>query len=193
MSQKRKSYSPAEKVRLLKEHLVNGVPVSKICEENQLQPTVFYRWQRQFFENGAAAFQNARDRETARLKKKIASLEEKVAKKNEVLGELMEEHLRLKKILGKPDPAQGQEEDASIRCRFHPKMAGQNAALPSWNAGGTGDPAQQISRLGRTLRHRKPPQCPGSEAIPASKKTSGKPSCATTSGIRTRATAACLI
>ena len=100
MSKKRKSYSPAEKVRLLKEHLVNGVPVSKICDENQLQPTVFYRWQRQFFENGAAAFKNDQDREAARLKKKIASLEEKVAKKNEVLGELMEEHLTLKKNLG---------------------------------------------------------------------------------------------
>ena len=100
MSKKRKSYSPAEKVRLLKEHLVNGVPVSKICDENQLQPTVFYRWQRQFFENGAAVFQNDQDREAARLKKKIASLEEKVAKKNEVLGELMEEHLTLKKNLG---------------------------------------------------------------------------------------------
>ena len=100
MSQKRKNYSPTEKVRLLKEHLVNGVPVSKICDENQLQPTVFYRWQRQFFENGAAAFQRDQDREAARLKKKIASLEEKVAKKNEVLGELMEEHLTLKKNLG---------------------------------------------------------------------------------------------
>ena len=100
MSKKRKSYSPTEKVRLLKEHLVNGIPVSKICDENQLQPTVFYRWQRQFFKNGAAVFENEQDREAARLKKKIASLEEKVAKKNEVLGELMEEHLTLKKKLG---------------------------------------------------------------------------------------------
>ena len=100
MSQKRKNYSPTEKVRLLKEHLVNGVSVSKICDENQLQPTVFYRWQRQFFENGSAAFQRDQGREAARLKKKIASLEEKVAKKNEVLGELMEEHLTLKKNLG---------------------------------------------------------------------------------------------
>ena len=100
MSKKRKSYSPEEKVRLLKEHLVNDVPVSKICDENQLQPTVFYRWQRQFFENGAAVFQKEQDREAARLKKKIANLEEKIAKKNEVLGELMEEHLTLKKKIG---------------------------------------------------------------------------------------------
>ena len=98
--QKRKNYTPEEKVRLLKEHLVNGVAVSQICEENQLQPTVFYRWQRQFFEQGAAAFKNDQDKERTRLEKKIASLEEKVAKKNEVLGELMEAHIELKKSLG---------------------------------------------------------------------------------------------
>jgi transposase-like protein len=31
--------------------------VSDLCEELALQPTVFYRWQKEFFENGAAAFQ----------------------------------------------------------------------------------------------------------------------------------------
>jgi len=100
MRKKRKHYSPEEKVRLLKEHLVNGTAVSQICDENKLQPTVFYRWQRQFFEQGAAAFKSDQDRERTRLKKKIASLEEKVAKKNEVLGELMEAHIDLKKSLG---------------------------------------------------------------------------------------------
>jgi len=100
MSKKRKSYSPEEKVRLLKEHLVNGVAVSQICDNNQLQPTVFYRWQRQLFEQGAAAFKNDQDKERARLEKKIVSLEEKVAKKNDVLVELMEAHIELKKSLG---------------------------------------------------------------------------------------------
>jgi transposase-like protein len=100
MSKKRKYYTPEEKVRLLKEHLVNGKSVSELCDEHQLQPTVFYRWQRQFFSNGAAAFQNDQDREATRLKKQVAKLEEKVTKKNEVLGELMEEHLALKKNLG---------------------------------------------------------------------------------------------
>jgi transposase len=100
MSKKRKSYSPEEKVRLLKEHLVNGIAVSQICDNNQLQPTVFYRWQRQFFEQGAAAFKNDQDKERARLEKKIVLLEEKVAKKNDVLVELMEAHIELKKSLG---------------------------------------------------------------------------------------------
>ena len=53
----RKHYSPEEKVLILKKHLIEHVPVSTICDEYQLQPTVFYRWQKDFFENGAAAFQ----------------------------------------------------------------------------------------------------------------------------------------
>src|SRR5205814_546965 len=31
-------------------------PVSKLCDELGLQPTVLYRWQKEFFENGRAAF-----------------------------------------------------------------------------------------------------------------------------------------
>ena len=100
MSRKRKNYTPEEKVRILKEHLVNGAPVSELCEQHHLQPTVFYRWQRQLFEQGATAFQRSPNRETSQLKQKIEKLEEKVARKNEVLGELMEDHIALKKSLG---------------------------------------------------------------------------------------------
>ena len=107
MSEKRKYYSPEEKVSILKQHLVNGVPVSELCDEYQLQPTVFYRWQRQLFARGAAAFQAEQNRENIRLKQQIARLEEKVTRKNEVLGELMEEHIALKKELGQSEQAMG--------------------------------------------------------------------------------------
>ena len=33
------------------------VPISELCDKHGLQPTVFYRWQKEFFENGTAAFQ----------------------------------------------------------------------------------------------------------------------------------------
>lgn len=100
MNKKRKNYSPEEKVSILKEHLVNGVTVSELCDRHQLHPTVFYRWQRQLFEQGTAAFQNDEKREVKQLKQKIEKLENKVVKKNEVLGELMEAHIALKKSLG---------------------------------------------------------------------------------------------
>jgi transposase len=56
MKKRRKHYTPEEKVAILSRHLVEVVPISDLCDESGLQPTVFYRWQKEFFENGAAAF-----------------------------------------------------------------------------------------------------------------------------------------
>ena len=97
----RKNYTPEEKVRILRRHLLDKVPVSTLCDEYRLQPTVFYRWQKQFFEGGAAAFQPVKDRRRQKVQdRRVTELEEKLQRKNEVLSELMEEHVQLKKDLG---------------------------------------------------------------------------------------------
>jgi len=54
MRKERKHFSGEEKVAILRRHLLDKVPVSDLCEETGLRPTVFYRWQKEFFENGAA-------------------------------------------------------------------------------------------------------------------------------------------
>jgi transposase len=58
MRKERKHFTPEEKVAILRQHLVDRAPVSELCEELGLRPTVFYRWQKELFENGAAAFQS---------------------------------------------------------------------------------------------------------------------------------------
>jgi|GEM_PF-1669155 transposase-like protein len=55
MSNERKHHSPEEKVAILRRHLIDKIPVSTLCDEHDLHPTVFYRRLKQFFENGAAA------------------------------------------------------------------------------------------------------------------------------------------
>lgn len=100
MRKKRKNYSAQEKVVILKYHLVDQIPVSDLCDKYQLQPTVFYRWQKEFFENGAAAFEKNNSRQKKAEEQRIAKLEAKLQTKNEVLSELMEEHIQLKKDLG---------------------------------------------------------------------------------------------
>lgn len=100
MRKKRKNYSAQDKVIILKRHLIDQVPVSDLCDEYQLQPTVFYRWQKEFFENGAAAFEKDNSRQKKAEVKRIQKLEAKLQTKNEVLSELMEEHIHLKKELG---------------------------------------------------------------------------------------------
>lgn len=57
MKKSRKRCSPAEKVAVLRRHLLEKEPISKLCDELGLQSTVFDRWQKEFFENGAAAFE----------------------------------------------------------------------------------------------------------------------------------------
>ena len=100
MSEKRKQYTPQEKVSILRRHFVDKVPVSDLCDEYGLHPTMFYRWQKVFFEHGASAFQAQQNAVEKQLKKKIAVLEAKLTKKNEVLAEVMEAHVLLKKSLG---------------------------------------------------------------------------------------------
>jgi len=56
MANKRKKFSPEEKVGLLRLHLIEKELVSDICDRHGLNPNVFYRWQKIFFENGATAF-----------------------------------------------------------------------------------------------------------------------------------------
>jgi transposase len=101
MTRKRKNYTPEEKVAILRRHLVEKVPVSDLCDELGLNPTVFYGWQKQFFENGAAAFQRKRKGNGPSPEaRKLEKLEAKLTQKNEVLAELLEEHVQLKKELG---------------------------------------------------------------------------------------------
>ena len=102
MRKERKHYTADEKVAILRRNLLDQVSVSDLCEELRLRPTVFYRWQKEFFENGAAAFQSQErhHRQVEEKQKRIEFLEKKVQTKDEVLAELMAEHVALKKSLG---------------------------------------------------------------------------------------------
>ena len=97
MKKTRKHYTAQEKVAILRRHLVDKEPVSKLCDERALQPTVFYRWQKEFFENGAAAFQTSNRHSRQPEQERIERLEKKIQTKDEVLAELMAEHMALKK------------------------------------------------------------------------------------------------
>ena len=110
MARQRRHFTPEQKVALLRLHLLEKKPVSDICEEHHLSVTLFYLWQKQFFENGAAAFANSgkRLRATPDAKdRKITALEEKLQRKNEVLAEFMVENVKLKKEIGEPLRASG--------------------------------------------------------------------------------------
>jgi len=103
----RKHLTPEQKLSIVRRHLLEKTPISDLCDEFGIHATQYYLWQKQLFENGAAVFErrpnqaNQRRQENAAAQK-IAQLEEKLHKKNEVVAELLEEHVQLKKELGEP-------------------------------------------------------------------------------------------
>ena len=97
---RRRYFKAAEKVAILKRHLVAKEDVSAICEDLKIHPNQFYEWQKLFFENGVKAFESDERRDEAVLQAKVATLESKLQRKDAVLSELMEEHLTLKKSFG---------------------------------------------------------------------------------------------
>jgi len=97
---KRRYFSGEDKVRILRRHLIDKVPVSDLCDKHGLHPTLLYKWQKEFFEHGAAAFERRDDAKSRRLEKQNAALKAKLANKDEVIAEIMESHVALKKSLG---------------------------------------------------------------------------------------------
>ena len=102
----RRHYSTEQKVAILKRHMVDKVPVSDLCNEENLQPSVFYTWQRQALENLAGAFSTpAADGPSKREKELVAKtkeLEAKLARKDNVIAEVAAELVATKKALGVP-------------------------------------------------------------------------------------------
>ena len=102
MNKQRRHFAGTEKVAILKRHLLDKVPISDLCDELDIYPNQLYGWLKEFFENGHAAFDNGRKSKTVEdaKDKKIQQLEAKLARKNDVMAELMEAHTELKKSLG---------------------------------------------------------------------------------------------
>jgi transposase-like protein len=100
MSKKRKRYNSQEKMIILRKHLLEGVPVSDVCDQYGIQPSLFYRWQKLLFEQGGQVFDRAAGSQGKQQQRQIEALQQKLSKKDEVLAELMEEYVSLKKSGG---------------------------------------------------------------------------------------------
>jgi transposase-like protein len=97
----RRQFSPEQKIKILRQHLLEKTPISEVCEKQQITPTQFYQWQKIFFENGAAAFaKTVGGRAHSQAEQRLTKLEDKLKRKDEVIAEIMAEHILLKKSLG---------------------------------------------------------------------------------------------
>jgi transposase len=102
--QERRHFTPEQKSKILREHHLDKVPVSDLCEKYKLQPSVFYGWQRALFERAPQVFVESRTTPAETVKRelggKVEQLEAKLAKKDGVIAELSEALVDLKKELG---------------------------------------------------------------------------------------------
>jgi transposase-like protein len=103
----RRHFSPEQKAAIVRRHLVDKVPVSDLCDEHKIQPSMLYTWQKAVVDGAARAFEAPAERargssRETELSKRIEQLEAKLAKKDAIIAEISEEYVTLKKELGEP-------------------------------------------------------------------------------------------
>lgn len=105
MSQTRRHFTPDQKAQIVRRHLSGKEPISNLADEFGLQPSQIHNWVKLVLDQAEKAFQNGPGRppRDERVKdKRIEHLQARLVQKNEVIAELMEEHVQLKKGLGEP-------------------------------------------------------------------------------------------
>ena len=95
---KRKRYTAEQKVAILREHFENNIPVTDICEKYRIHHNQFYRWRKELFEVAVEGFSQKSSKN--KHEKVIAKFKETLKDRNEVIAELLEENLKLKKSNG---------------------------------------------------------------------------------------------
>jgi transposase-like protein len=105
MRQSRRHFSTSQKAQIVRRHVSGKEPVSNLADEFGLQPSQIHTWVKQVLDQAERAFEHATGQppRIEQIKdRKIEHLQAKLAQKNEVIAELMEDHVKLKKELGDP-------------------------------------------------------------------------------------------
>jgi len=94
----RKRYTAEDKIKILRELQEGGKTVSQVSEEYGIHPNNIFKWRKQHLEMGVQGFKTKRDDISSKAKdRKISALEDRIKHKDEVIAELAEELLALKK------------------------------------------------------------------------------------------------
>ena len=98
----RRQFSAEQKAQIVRRHLADKEPVSKLAVELQVQPSLIHLWVKQVLDQAQRAFERSTGtRGVAQTaERRIEQLQAKLVQKNEVIAELMEENVRAKKATG---------------------------------------------------------------------------------------------
>jgi transposase len=103
MRQSRRHFSASQKAQIVRRHLSGKEPVSNLADEFGVQPSQIHTWVKQLLDQAERALERPVGRPPRveqRQAKLVERLQIKLREKNEVIAELMQEHVQLKKELG---------------------------------------------------------------------------------------------
>ena len=78
MSKKRRTFSAEKKFAIVLEAIKGQRQISEIAAEFDVHPNQISNWKQQFFENGAAVFQNKKDTRITDMEEKESTLYKKI-------------------------------------------------------------------------------------------------------------------
>jgi transposase len=90
---RRRSWSSAEKLRIVLAGMQPGVEVSDLCRREGLNPVQYYGWKKQLLGSAARVFEDKRGRPNAQEQRR----EVEVQRLKNVIAEITAENLDLKK------------------------------------------------------------------------------------------------
>lgn len=102
MSRTRRRFTPEQKAQIVRRHLAGEEAVSALAEEFGLQPSQIHTWVNTVLAQADKAFEKFPEHRRSEKAKdqRIELLEAKLANKNEVIAELLEENVKAKKEAG---------------------------------------------------------------------------------------------
>lgn len=97
---KKKIYTAEEKTIILREHLENAMAISELADKYGIHPNAIYQWKKQLFEQAPQSLvrkSRKKEQRQSGYERRIAELEELLKKRENLITELVQENIDLKK------------------------------------------------------------------------------------------------
>ena len=155
MGRSRRRFTAEQKAAILREHLIERVSVADLCDRHALQPAQFYRWQKEMMENLVGLLERrGRDSKAGALEAQIAALRAKLARKDAIIAEIMEDYVAVKKRVGRTEAIVGRAARARRRGGVRSSLHGADGPGGRASVAVDRDRPRQILPMAQSLRTR---------------------------------------
>ncbi|MBI1177040.1 transposase [bacterium] len=112
---RRRKFSNADKLKLLKSHLHDGVSIDELCRRHSIHPTLLYRWKREFLSSLDSSNEHLPSpARTIVLRQRIKAIDARIERLKDDLASLREQLEVLSNGISVEDVAGDHEENAPL-------------------------------------------------------------------------------